>query len=140
MQGMFASVQTVLTIFSMFFAIVSGYVVALYLFLARAPMTLKLMAFALLSIGLVFLGGSAASIGTVQEGLYAAWAKLPAPVLDVHKLRNPLPITLSETFTLQDLGVAIGWAVATCVYVALGYLTCGHGWPQSDVAASERGT
>jgi hypothetical protein len=134
LQGLFASVQTVLSIFSMFFAMVSGYIAALYFFLAYAPFTLKLMAFALLSIGLVFLGGSAASIGTVQEGLYTAWEKLPSPILDIHKLRNPLPVTVNAGVSLQEVGVAIGWIVAICVYLALAYLTFIYRWPKQASA------
>lgn len=131
-QGLFTAIGTVLTIFSTFFAIVSGYVVALYLFLARAPLLLRAVAFALLSVGLLFLGGTAAVVQRMQEGLFVAWAKLGSPLVDVVDLRNPLPLRdvglagLSQ----QELGVAIGWSVAIAAYVVLAYMTFLYRWPQ----------
>ncbi len=130
-QSLFTAIQTVLGIFSMFFAIVSGYVVALYLFLAHAPIMLRLVAFGLLSVGLVFLGGTAAVVQRLQDGMFTAWRKLGSPYVDVADLRNPLPFPLRETygFSQQELGVAIGWAVAVLVYLALGYMTFLYRWP-----------
>lgn len=132
-QGLFTAIQTVLNIFSMFFAIVSGYVVALYLFLARAPLALRLIAFALLSTGLLFLGGTAAVVGQMQNMLFAAWAKLGSPLLDIGDLRNPLKLPIPELVTAQisqqELGVAIGWTVAMAVYLVLAYMTFIYRWP-----------
>jgi hypothetical protein len=131
LQGLFNAIGSVITIFSLFFTMVSGYLAALYLFLGRAPFALRLVAFALLSIGLVFLGGSVAVIQTVQNGLFAAWAKLPAPVVDLRELRNPLPVTLPDglPYSQQQIGVGMGWATAVLVYVALIYFTFLYRWP-----------
>ncbi len=133
-QGLFTAINSVLTIFSMFFAIVSGYVVALYLFLARAPLLLRTVAFGLLSVGLVFLGGTAAVVQTMQDGLFVAWSKLGSPLINVADLRNPLP---AEVFAFagmsqQQLGVAIGWTVAVAVYLVLAYMTFLYRWPEDD--------
>ena len=70
-QQLFNAVDTVLSVFSLFFSLVSGYLAALYLFLSQAPMMLRLVAFALLSIGLVFLGGVAMTVQNIQNGLFA---------------------------------------------------------------------
>jgi hypothetical protein len=134
------AIQAVLTVFSLFFAIVSGYVVALYLFLARAPLVLRATAFGLLSVGLVFLGGTAAVIGRLQEGLFAAWGKLEAPLVPLPDLRNPLPVPALELagVSQQELGVGIGWSVALAVYLVLAYLTFLYRWPNAGERWSER--
>jgi hypothetical protein len=131
LQGLFSAIGSVITIFSLFFTMVSGYLAALYLFLGRAPFALRFVAFTLLSIGLVFLGGSVAVIQTVQNGLFAAWAKLPSPVVGLRELRNPLPVTLPDglAYSQQQIGVGIGWATAVLVYVALVYFTFLYRWP-----------
>lgn len=133
-QALFTAISTVLNIFSMFFAIVSGYVVALYLFLARAPLLLRTVAFGLLSVGLVFLGGAAAVVQRMQDGLFTAWARLGSPLVDVVDLRNPLPmpeLTVAG-ISQQQLGVAIGWTVAVAVYLVLAYMTFFYRWPDDD--------
>jgi hypothetical protein len=137
MQGMFASVQLVLTLFSMFFTMTSAYIAGLYFFLNRAPLALRLLAFALLSIGLVFLGGSAATMQRMQQALFGAWAKLPSPILTIAELRNPIAIDLKLPggITMQEIGVGIGWLTAVCVYLALGYLTFFYRWRPHDAAA-----
>jgi hypothetical protein len=130
-QNLFSAIGMVLTIFSLFFSLVSGYLAALYLFLAGAPLLLRVVAFALLSIGLVFLGGVTLTVQNIQNGLFAAWAKLAAPSMPLAKLRNPVTVAalLDHGWSLQEVGVAIGWAVAVCVYVALAYLTFIYRWP-----------
>lgn len=135
LQGLFTAIGSVLNIFSMFFAIVSGYIVALYLFLARAPLPLRIVAFGLLSVGLVFLGGTAAVVQRMQNGLFVAWSKLGSPLIDVVDLRNPLPLPIPPPVGLsqQELGVAIGWVVAVAVYVVLAYMTFLYRWPDTAV-------
>lgn len=139
-QQMFNAVDTVLTVFSLFFTLVSGYLAALYLFLAQAPVTLRLVAFALLSIGLVFLGGVAMTVQNIQNGLFAAWAKLPDPTISVTQLRNPVAVAavLDNGWSLQEAGVGIGWVVAGSVYVALAYLTFVYRWPGPESARDTR--
>lgn len=137
MQQMFNVMTSVLTIFSLFFTLVSGYLAALYLFLARAPLALRLVAFALLSVGLVFLGGVTMTVQNIQNGLFAAWAKLAAPTMPLAQLRNPVAIAalLDSGWSMQELGVGIGWGVAAGVYVALAYLTFAFRWPVSGASA-----
>jgi hypothetical protein len=131
LQGLFNAIGAVITNFSLFFTMVSGYLAALYLFLNRAPLTLRLLAFGLLSVGLVFLGGSVAVIQTMQNGLFAAWEKMPAPVLNLREIRNPLAFALAEALPInqQEIGVAIGWIAALSVYLMLAYLTFLYRWP-----------
>jgi hypothetical protein len=132
LQGLFSAIGSVITIFSLLFTMVSGYLAALYLFLSHAPLILRFAAFVLLSAGLAFLGGSVAVIQTIQNGLFAAWAKLPAPAIDLKALRNPLPMELGSILPVsqQEIGVGVGWASAVLVYVALAYLTFVYRWPE----------
>ena len=85
-------------------------------------------------VGLLFLGGTAAVVQTMQDGLFVAWSKLGSPLIDVADLRNPLP---AEVFAFagmsqQQLGVAVGWTVAVAVYLVLAYMTFLYRWPQDD--------
>src|SRR5262245_6590265 len=88
-QALTGSAQVVVAVFSMFFTISSAYIAGLFFFLNRAPLALRVLAFFLFSIGLVFLGGSALTQQRLQEQLFMAWAKLPAPAVAVESLRNP---------------------------------------------------
>lgn len=130
-QQLFNAIDTVLTVFSLFFTLVSGYLAALYLFLGQAPFMLRLVAFALLSIGLVFLGGVAMTVQNIQNGLFVAWGKLPASTISLAQLRNPVMVAAVQDhgWSMQEAGVAIGWGVAICVYFALAYLTFVYRWP-----------
>jgi hypothetical protein len=131
MQGVFSSVQVVISLFSTFFAMISAYIAGLYFFLNRAPLALKLVAFFLLSIGLVFLAGAALSQQRLQVGLLAAWGKMASPAIAVDAvLRNPFPVSLPLGWSFYDVGVNVGWLTALCVYLALGYMTFFYRWKE----------
>jgi hypothetical protein len=89
---------------------------------------LRLLAFALLSIGLVFLGAAAAIQQRLQDGLAVAWAKLPAPVFSIAALNTPLTLPLPPGWSLYDVGTLLGWIAAASVYLALGYMTFVYRW------------
>ena len=84
------------------------------------------------------MGGSAATLQKMQEGLFVAWARLPAPMISIAELRNPVPVTLPISgVSMQEIGVAIGWITACGVYLALAYLTFVYRWtPHSTDAKS----
>jgi hypothetical protein len=128
LQGMIGSVQVIMSLFSIFFTLTSGYIAALYFFLHRAPFMLRLLAFSLLSVGLVFLGGSAAVQQRIQESLFAAWEKLPSAAIKVQAIRNPLALPVALPATWQEIGIVVGWVTATGVYLALAYLTFIYRW------------
>ncbi|MGD9785290.1 MAG: hypothetical protein AB7E80_09440 [Hyphomicrobiaceae bacterium] len=129
LTNLFQAIDSVLTVFSLFFAIVSGYLAALYFFLSKAPFLLRATAFVLLSIGLVFLGGTATIVGKLQDGLFGAWDRLERPIVPLRDLRNPVPGLDLGGMTQQEFGVAIGWIVAVAVYLVLAYLTFAYRWP-----------
>ena len=134
MQALIGSIQVVVGVFSMFFAIVSAYIAGLFFFLNRAPLSLRLLAFFLLSVGLAFLGGSALIQQRLQEGLLAAWARLPSPSVAVEAVRTPLPLGLPGGLSVQDAGVIVGWVTAVCVYLALAHLTFFYRWQSRSAA------
>lgn len=137
-QSLLGSIQVVIGVFSMFFAMTSAYIAGLYFFLNRAPLSLRLLAYFLLSVGLLFLGGSAAVQQRLQENLFAAMGKLPNAVVAVDALRNPIAVSLPQGLSLQEVGIAIGWATALGVYLALGYLTFFYHWrPSARLAELE---
>ena len=127
-QAFLGSSQMVIGLFSMFFTMVSAYIAGLYFFLNRAPLALRVLAFALLSIGFVFLGAAAAIQQLLQDGLAAAWVKLPSPIFSIAALNNPLPVPLPAGWSLYDVGTLLGWCAAASAYVALGYMTFGYRW------------
>jgi hypothetical protein len=131
LQALLESIHVVMSLYSMFFAITSAYIAGLYFFLARAPLALKALAYGVLSIGLVFLGGAASIQQKIQIGLHTAWAKQKGPIIAAEALRNPLPVTIPMPpgWSHYDIGVAVGWLSAAIVYIALGYLTFFYRWP-----------
>lgn len=130
MQAFLASGQVVISLFSMFFAMISAYIAGLYFFLNRAPLALRLLAFSLLSVGLVFLGAAAAIQQRLQNDLSAAWAKVPSPIFSIAALNNPLVLPLPYDWSLRDIGTLVGWITAASVYVALGYMTFAYRWEE----------
>ncbi len=127
-EGMFDALDLIISLVSLYFAIVSGYLAALYFFLGQAPFVLRLIAFGLLSISFVFLGGTAKVIETLQDGLYGSWSRLPSPTVPLERLRNPVPVESVAGLSQQEVGVLIGWAVAGLVYLSLFYLTFIYRW------------
>jgi len=129
MQGMFSSIQVVISLFSTFFAIISAYIAGLFFFLNRAPVALKLLAFFLLSVGLAFLGGAAITQQRLQAGLLAAWGRVSSPAVAIGDvLRNPFAISLPAGWSIYEVGLIVGWLTALFVYLALGYMTFFYRW------------
>ena len=127
LQSLFASSAMVASHFSTFLAIVFAYVAGLYFFLNQAPVVLKLLGYALLSIGLAFVGAASLVQQHLQEELFAAWAKLPNPAVSLEVLRNPvtqLPLGLS----FYEIGIAIAWVAALGMYLGLAYMTFVYRW------------
>jgi hypothetical protein len=133
LQNLFASVEAVVSLFSTFLGIVFAYVAGLYFFLNRAPVMLKFLAYALLSIGLAFVGTAAVMQQRLQEQLFGAWAKLPTPTLSLEELRNPVAHSLPLGLSLYEIGIAIAWVTALGMYIGLGYMTFIYRWKSWEV-------
>ena len=128
MQALYASTQTVVSLFSIFCTITSAYIAGLYLFLNRAPFALRLLAFLLLSIALAFLGGATAIQQGAQDAIIAAWSKLPSPSIPVDVLLNPIRIRQLEGYPIKEIGTSIGWLATASIYLSLAYMTFLYRW------------
>lgn len=120
--------QAATAILSLFFAIVSAYIVGLYLFLHKAPFGLRLMAFVLLTISMLAMGALAWNMQYMGEGMHNAWLKLPQKSTGLDVLGPPIVV---ESIFLDGRMAAAwaGWVLDGFVYLALAYLTFIYRWP-----------
>lgn len=131
--------DTVLSVVSIVFAIISAYITGLFFFLNRAPLLLRSLAFALLSIGIFFVGAIALAVSPVAGGLVG-----PNRAID-----QPTAATISAiqrgdftpAFSLMDIplgylaGLIIGLTLFAAVYLALLYMTFFYRWPKTGAPA-----
>ena len=127
-EARFDSANTIIATFSLFFTIVSAYIAALYFFLGKAPVPMRVIAFALLSISFLFLAVLVANVTEVVEVLISRWVEAAIPVAPGERLRNWLAGWGSD-YLLYYAGVALTTVVGVAVYVVLGYLTFLYSWP-----------
>jgi hypothetical protein len=131
LQNAIQAAQAATSLFGVFLTIVSGYIVALYLFLNRTGFSLKFFAFLLLSLSLLAIALLAWNLQFLGEGMHAAWAKLPSRMTGMETLGPPLLVR--NAFTEGGILVTIaGWVLGTVVYVALFYMTFLYRWPKAD--------
>jgi len=129
-QGRIDVVSFILSLFSVFFTIVSAYIAALYFFLGAAGFGLRLLAFFVLTVSFLFLGGLAFTVSDLIEALIAAWNRADIPITSEQRLRG-LFFVNGSNFYFYYVGALLGWAVAFIVYLALAYLTFGYRWRSS---------
>ena len=133
----------VISVVSVAFGMISAYVAGLWLFLKLAPLTLRLLSFALLTGGLTFMGMIAWGLDGMLKGTDAAWAKLAAPSSEIPDFggRETMPISLpliGDT-TLYALAPLLGFAAFFALYLALAFLTFFYRWPDVDTSSAARG-
>lgn len=123
---------------SVFFSIVSAYIVALYFFLNRAPFGLKATAHIFFTLTIAFLAVFAANSFSHAASLQAAMVELGA--------RTPLsPVGaraveggLGNRGALDVAIRSMSWAGMALVYGALTYFTFVHRWrPDAAVGRQE---
>ena len=110
------------------FSIVSAYVVALYYFLHRAPILLRLTAFLFFTLIVVFLGLFTAGVFDHGTALHAALEEIAAqgmlsPVGKAVLARSTVGGGMIDT-SLQ----LVVWAGFASVYISFAYLTFLHRW------------
>jgi hypothetical protein len=127
--------QAATAIYSLFFAIVSAYIVGLYLFLNKAPSGLRLIAFVLLTVSFAVLGGLALNLQHLGEGMHNAWVKLPQKSTGMDVLGPPI-IVQSIFLDGRVAAARAAWVLGGVVYVALAYLTFIYSWPASRLQMS----
>jgi hypothetical protein len=128
-----AASATLLNIFSLFFTLVSAYVVALYWFLFKAPRTLKFVAFFILTLAFVFIAAMGWNLQYLGEGIHHAWAGLAHKATGMESLGPPL-IVRTVFIDGQHLTAWVAWGIGCIVYMLLGYLTFLYRW-QKDATA-----
>lgn len=121
----------VVSVFSVSFGIISGYIVGLWLFLKMAPFILRLLAFTLLSFGLAFLGALTLGLHELLLGTERAWAKLPQTATGIPGFGSDRPEWLSG-LTLYEAAAALGALAFLAIYLVLFYMTFIYRWPASE--------
>jgi hypothetical protein len=128
--------QAATAIFSLFFAIVSAYIVGLYLFLNKAPGGLRLIAFVLLTISFAVIGGLSLNMQHLGEGMHNAWLKLPQRSTGMDVLGPPI-IVQSIFLDGRVAAARAAWVLGGVVYLALAYLTFLYRWPVPRLQMSQ---
>ncbi len=132
-QGRIDAVSFILSLFSMFFTICSAYIAALYFFLGVAPLALRLLAFFVLTVSFLFLGGIAFTVSDLVEILVTNWEQADIPLSSQQTVREWLA-QWGGSFQFYYIGALLGWGCAVTVYLALAYLTFGYRWKQTGAA------
>lgn len=131
LQVSVSAAGTLLNVFSLFFAVVSAYVVAVYFFLYRAPVALKLVAFLLLTMAFVFFAAMGWNLQYLGEGIHHAWSGLTNRATGMDSLGPPLIVRT----VFIDGGMVTAWAawsMGLIVYMLLIYLTFFYRWPERE--------
>lgn len=123
----------IISIVSVSFGMISAYIAGLWLFLKRAPRSLRALAFGLLSIGLFFMGFLTWGLHELMLGTDRAWAKLPQNAMEIASFGGERPEYLMG-LTLYQFGALMGFVAFAAIYLALGFLTFGYRWSGTDNA------
>lgn len=118
----------VVSVVSVSFGMISAYIAGLWLFLREAPFSLRLLAFILLTCGLVFMGSLSWGLNDLLIGTDHAWAKLAGPATEISGFGDQRPSWL-QGFTLYEASVSLGTVAFGAIYVSLAYLTFIYKWP-----------
>ncbi len=121
--------QIVISVTSVSFAMISGYLAGLWLFLKDAPLTLRLLAFFVLSVGLAFMGALTAGINDLMLGTERAWTGLASNSIGIKGFGSEAPDWLYG-FTLYEAATLLGAIAFGAIYLALFYLTFFYRWPK----------
>jgi len=118
----------VISVVSVSFGMISAYIAGLWLFLREAPISLRLLAFGLLSCGLAFMGALTAGLNGLLIGTDLAWAKLTTRASDIESFGDVRPPWL-HGLSLYEASAALGALAFGAIYLALAYLTFVYRWP-----------
>lgn len=117
----------VISVVSVSFGMISAYIAGLWLFLKRTPFALRLLAFLLLTAGLVFMGAITWGLHELLLSTDRAWAKLPTTATEIPNFGGMRPAYL-HGLTLYEASAAIGLLSFAGIYLALAYMTFGYRW------------
>ena len=117
----------VISIVSVSFGMISAYIAGLWLFLKGAPLSLRVIAFFVLTCGLVFMGTVAWGLHELLLGTDRAWAKLSGTVTEIPHFGGQRPEFLYG-LSLYEVSAALGFVAFAAIYLALAYLTFVYEW------------
>jgi hypothetical protein len=117
----------IISVVSVSFGMISAYIAGLWLFLRKAPLSLRAIAFGLLSFGLLFMGVVTWGLHELLLGTDRAWFKLANPSTGISTFGGERPDYLSG-LTLYQGGALLGLFAFVAIYAALGYLTFLYRW------------
>jgi hypothetical protein len=117
----------VVSVVSVSFGMISAYIVGLWLFLKDAPLSLRAIAFVLLSSGLAFMGGLTMGVNELLLGTDRAWAALGKNSIGISSFGGEAPEYL-HGFTLYETAALLGAGAFGLIFAALAYLTFFHRW------------
>ncbi len=118
----------VISVFSVSFGMISAYIAGLWLVLRYAPLTLRVIAFFVLSCGLAFMGAMTSGIGGLLAGTDTAWTKISTPATGIMSFGSERPDWLGG-LSLFEATAALGAFAMITIYVALFYVTFFYSWP-----------
>lgn len=111
---------------TIYFSIVSAYIAGLYVFLARAHIVLKLVAFLFFSLIFFFLMQFNYGAGVFQRGLVETLADLQQSGVEL-SLAGQTALDSARSGLNQKVRTVM-WLGSAATYVALFYLTFIHNW------------
>jgi hypothetical protein len=118
----------VVSVVSVSFGMISAYIAGLWLFLREAPVALRLLAFVLLTSGLLFMGSFTWGLNDLLIGTDRAWSKLANPATEIAGFGNWRPEWLYG-LTVYEGSVVLGSFAFGAIYLSLAYLTFVYKWP-----------
>jgi len=118
----------VVSVVSVSFGMISAYIAGLWLFLREAPISLRLLAFLLLTSGLLFMASFTWGVNDLLIGTDRAWAKLSERATEIPGFGDARPPWL-HGLTLYEASVYLGSFAFGAIYLSLAYLTFVYRWP-----------
>lgn len=123
--------DTIISLVSVSFGMISAYIVGLWLVLKDVPVVLRLIGFSLLSCGLLFMGVIGWGIHEMMLGVDRAWAKLASRSTEIPNFGGERPEYL-HGLSLYEAGTGLGFVAFGLIYLALFYLTFIYRWSKAS--------
>lgn len=117
----------VVSVASVSFSMITAYIVGLWLFLKNSPLTLRLLAFLLLTCGLGFMGALTIGLHELLLGTERAWSKLAGTATEIPGFGSERPEWLNG-LTMYEAAAMSGAAAFAAIYLALFWLTFFYRW------------
>ncbi len=119
--------DTIISLVSVSFGMISAYIVGLWLVLKDVPVLLRMIGFSLLSCGLLFMGVIGWGIHEMMLGVDRAWTKIGSPSSEIPNFGGERPEYLYG-LSLYEAGTGLGFIAFGLIYLALFYLTFLYRW------------